>query len=101
MARFHGDLLIGGMTLRHLHVDLEQDRRKRGSKDRLLAGRFEVDDGQQGLIQVGRPYRLQLEDGRAGQIIVSEIDPGGEPVLLVRFEPQRQAMVQTSAAQPQ
>jgi hypothetical protein len=70
MYRFHGDLLMGGIALRHLEGTLE-DRPRHGAN--LPAGRFRVDPSKEELFELGRPYLLMLEDGRSERVIVTEM----------------------------
>lgn len=87
MHEFYGDLLIGGTRLRHLHGELETDQRVAGTTDWMLAGRLIVGPPDTELLQSGRPYRLLLEDGRAGQVVVSKMKSQGEDSIVVEFEP--------------
>ena len=85
MNRFHGDLLMGGVRLREL--DGEIDEVVHGD-DELWSGRFRVDRKQQSLFEIGRPYLLVLDDGRSGQVEVTNIT-GEEDreAVLIRFRP--------------
>ena len=87
MQEFHGDLLIGGMALRQLHGELEQEQPQEESGDWMLAGHLHLSPQQKALLDLHRPYRLQLDDGRAGQVVVSRIAAETEQELLVDFEP--------------
>jgi len=83
MHKFHGELLIGGMRLRDLEGELE-DRGDSGTPS--FAGRFTIDPAQRAWLALNRPYRLQLDDGRAGQVVLSKMDvPDGEMTMLVEF----------------
>ena len=74
MHEFQGDLLIGGERLKCVHGELEEEVPQAGSH----------------LLETDRPYRLQLDDGRAGQVFVSRIAPDGKPnELLVDFLPKK------------
>jgi hypothetical protein len=92
MHAVDGDLLIGGDRIKHVHVELEEELPQPGSRDWILAGHLHLSPEQSELIQTDRPYRLQLDDGRAGQVVVSRISANGQPHdQLVDFHPpQRQ-----------
>jgi hypothetical protein len=83
-----GDLLIGGDRLKHVHVDLEDEHPQDGSREWVLAGHLHLTPEQSKLVETDRPYRLQLADGRAGQVVVSRIAQDGKPdELLADFQP--------------
>jgi hypothetical protein len=85
---YHGDLLIGGDLLKHLQVDLEDEQPQDGSRDWVLAGHLHLTAEQCQLVEMDRPYRLQLADGRAGQVVVCCIKADGQPNdLLADFGP--------------
>ena len=88
MNEFYGDLLmIGGDRLKHVRGELAEEQPSADSTDWNLAGRLHLPPGQCGLLQSARPYRLQLEDGRAGQVMVSRIVSASDDALLVDFQP--------------
>jgi hypothetical protein len=87
MAEFYGDLLIGGATLKHVRGELQAAEVLPGSREHLLSGRLCLDPAHNAHLQAGRRYRLHLEDGRAGSIVVSRIDAGHDNQLVVEFEP--------------
>ena len=88
MHEVDGDLLIGGDRIKHVHVELEEELPQPGSRDWILAGHLHLSPEQSEQIQTDRPYRLQLDDGRAGQVVVSRISPNGQPHdQLVDFHP--------------
>ena len=90
MQAAEGDLLIGGDRLKHVHVDLEDERPQDGSREWVLAGHLHLTPEQSKLVETDRPYRLQLADGRAGQVIVSRIQADGQPnELLADFLPKQ------------
>jgi hypothetical protein len=92
MQAFHGDLLIGGARLKHIHGELEQEAPQPDSGEWILAGHLHLRFDQSQLLETDRPYRLQLEDGRAGQVVVSRIVQDGKPdELLVDFLPKHRA----------
>lgn len=82
--QFHGDLLIGGMSLKDLDGDVDEDTSEHPGS---FSGRFTIEADRQDVLETGRPYRLMLDDGRAGQVIVSRIEPTNDNhQLLVEFE---------------
>jgi len=88
----HGDLLIGGDRLKHLQVDLEDVQPQHGSRDWVLAGHLHLTADQCRLVETDRPYRLELADGRAGQVVVCRIQDDGQPNnLLADFGPRQLA----------
>jgi hypothetical protein len=92
MHTAEGELLIGGDRLKHVHVDLEDEHPQDGSGEWILAGHLHLTPEQSQLLETDRPYRLQLDDGRAGQVIVSRIKADGQPGgLLADFLPKASA----------
>jgi hypothetical protein len=87
MHEFHGDLSIGGMRLTDLHGELEQDQPLADSSDWILSGWLTVSPEHQGLLQCNRLYRLQLNDGRAGPVVVSRIGELHDDAVVLEFEP--------------
>lgn len=87
MASIHGNLLIGGMALRNLEAELRDDSQLTDSGDWLLVGRLHVDPQAEQQLQVGRKYRLQLDDGRAGPVVLEAIVPGEEESI-AEFRPE-------------
>jgi hypothetical protein len=88
MTECDGDLLIGGDRIKHVHLDLEDERPQDGSGEWALAGHLHLSVEQSQLLETDRPYRLQLADGRCGQVIVSRIAADGQPnALLADFQP--------------
>jgi hypothetical protein len=86
METFHGDLLIGGMRLRDLDGFIDGD--PAGESGRW-SGQFVLDRTQVHSLQVGRPYLLQLDDGRTARVVVSRMDvPVGHVRLRIEFEGQ-------------
>lgn len=71
MGEIRGRLLIGGMVLRNLEVNLDP-----GALDSESGwmGSLLIDPPHQECLQFGRPYRLELDDERAGQIEVTHIE---------------------------
>lgn len=71
MGEIQGRLLIGGMVLRNLDASLDV-----GSLDSESGwtGSLLIDPPLHECLQLQRPYRLELDDERAGQIEVTHID---------------------------
>ncbi len=91
MHEAEGDLLIGGERLKHLHIDLEDERRVADSSEWTLAGHLHLTAEQSQLLETDRPYRLQLNDGRGGQVVVSRIAADADrKELLADFLPKRE-----------
>jgi hypothetical protein len=92
MHEVDGDLLIGGERLRHVHVELEAEIPQPGSKDWILAGQLRLTPEQGGHLTLDRLYRLQLADGRGGQVVFCKIAADRQPDdLLADFRsPERQ-----------
>jgi hypothetical protein len=88
MHGFDGNLLIGGMKLEHLHGELEQELPDSETTDWLFAGRVTLHPEDRELLQLGRRYRLELNDGRAGQVIISRLEPNSDDHLVAEFQPQ-------------
>jgi hypothetical protein len=83
MSEIHGRLLIGGMTLKDLHgvVELCND-----CPTAEWCGHLLVDPSQNEHLEVGRLYRLEMDDGRSGQIVISSVEyPAGQRKLRVLF----------------
>jgi hypothetical protein len=92
MHEFHGDLLIGGVRIKHVHGELAEEVPRPHSREWVLAGQMHLTPEQSQLLETDRPYRLQLEDGRAGQVVVSRIVQDGKPdERLVDFQPKQAA----------
>jgi hypothetical protein len=93
MHEAEGDLLIGGDRLKHVHVDLEDEHPDGNSCEWVLAGHLHLTAEQSKLVETDRPYRLQLANGHAGQVIVSRIKADGKPdELLADFLPKKKQL---------
>jgi hypothetical protein len=90
MHEFQGDLLIGGMRLQHLHGELEQEQPKRGSKEWALSGHLHLSPEQLKHLELNREYRIQLDDGRAAQVVILRIEDEAAEEPLADFAPSRQ-----------
>ena len=91
MHEFQGDLLIGGMRLQHLHGELEQEQPQRGSKEWTLSGHLHLSPEQLKLLELNREYRIQLDDGRAAQVVILRIDGEQADDALADFAPSQHA----------
>ncbi len=69
-----GELLIGGLRLQNVHVELEQEEPQPGHDDWILSGRIHVTPEEAEELDLERHYLLQLEDGRAGPIVVIKME---------------------------
>jgi hypothetical protein len=72
MAEIHGQLLIGGLRLKDVCGTLEQNSKVDESTH--WSGELLIDVEQGDLLETARPYRLELDDGRAGQLIVARVE---------------------------
>jgi hypothetical protein len=75
MHESHGELLLGGTRLHNVHVELEQEEPLDGHADWMLSGRLRVTELEAQELELERHYFLQLEDGRAGPIVVTCLEP--------------------------
>jgi hypothetical protein len=87
MQEFHGNLSLGGLQLQHLHGELEADQPLPDSKEHLLTGRISVPPAQKEQLEFGRRYRLEIEDGPAGPVVVSRIEAEKPDEIVVEFQP--------------
>ena len=82
--RFSGDLLLGGARLRDIECELHEVPNQ---DEDLWTGRFRIDPCQGTLFELGRPYLLQLADGRASRIQVSSVSADRlASALVVEFQ---------------
>jgi hypothetical protein len=88
MHDFEGDLLIGGMKLSHLCGELEMESHDDLSQDWFFSGRIKLPPEDREFLQLGRLYRLELADGRAGQVIISRLEPCDNEHVVAEFLPQ-------------
>jgi hypothetical protein len=87
MQEFHGNLSLGGLQLQHLHGELESDQPQPDSKEHLLTGRLSFPPNQKTQLELGRRYRLEIEDGPAGPVVVSRIESEKEDEIVLEFQP--------------
>jgi hypothetical protein len=84
MSEIHGRLLIGGMTLKNLRGAVEL-RDECSCAD--WCGHLLIDPLQKTFLELGRQYRLEIDDGRSGQVVVTRIEISPEdPRLRVSFD---------------
>jgi hypothetical protein len=72
-AFHHGELLIGGMALRHLHGELEQEEPLTDSSCWRLAGKLRVSPQHQNQLELQRQYLLKIDDGREGLVELTSV----------------------------
>lgn len=87
MQEFHGNLSLGGLQLTHLHGELQSDEPVPNSQEHLLAGKVAIPTSQKPQVEFGRRYRLEIEDGPAGPVVVSRIEEEREDELILEFQP--------------
>jgi hypothetical protein len=76
MHAFHrGELLIGGMALRHLHGELEREEPTTNSTNWLLSGKLHVPAREGTQLELERQYLLRIEDGREGLVELTSLAP--------------------------
>ena len=84
MQKFHGDLLIGGLAIRHLEGTLVE---RSSSQQREWSGQFQLESSQEEVLEIGRQYLLMLDDGDSIKLVVSDIEETTDPGRLdVQFE---------------
>src|SRR6266487_2236742 len=84
MPDFRGNLLIGGMTLKNLVGTLDQENCCQNAK---WCGELIIDLNSNEHLELNRPYRLELDDGRAGKIVIRRVDcVVGQRKLRVAFD---------------
>lgn len=83
MRRFHGDLLVGGLTLHEIDGVIEHECPEPARQE----GHFEVDAEQHALLELNRPYLLRIDDGESMKLVVKGIDQSSDDRrLVVQFE---------------
>ena len=76
MHEFHGDLLIGGARLKSLHGELEAELptpTAEKSHEWVLGGHLHLTPQEWESIGANRQYRLELDDGRAAQVVITRV----------------------------
>ncbi len=85
-AFHHGELLIGGMALRHLHGELMREEPAANSHSWLLYGQLHVSVNHGSQLELRRQYLLRIDDGREGIVELTSLTPAGGD-LLADFRP--------------
>jgi hypothetical protein len=75
MREFHGDLLIGGLAIRHLHGTLDEGEATVGAGGKQWSGQFEIEPSQEEALEIGRQYLLLLDDGSNAEVMVTHVHP--------------------------
>lgn len=89
MSEFHGDLLIGGARLKSLHGELEEEYPvavSENSREWVFGGHLHLRPQEWESIRMNRQYRLELDDGRAGQVAITRVVSQTNDEVLVDFE---------------
>lgn len=90
MQEFHGDLLIGGMRLKDVLGEVE-DELPGGAEECRLSGHLHLALEDSTQLEVNREYRIELENGRGAQVVLSRIAKAHGNEVLADFEPPRRA----------
>ena len=85
MRKFEANLLIGGAALKRLRGELEQEEPQDGSCEWLLSGHLRLSPQDRTNVQFNRQYRLELADGRSGQVIFTRVAAQDDRELVVDF----------------
>ena len=86
MREFEGDLLIGGMRLSHIHGELDMESHEDDAPDWKFSGRILLTPNERAWLECKRRYRLELEDGRAGPVILFRLEPTDDDHFIGVFE---------------
>jgi len=87
MQELDGELLIGGERLPHLSCELDEERCAGRAHEWKLSGRLTLKPEDQARLELERVYRLQLADGRAGQIVVTHFALANGSHVVAEFHP--------------
>lgn len=87
MQALNGELLIGGERLPHVACELDEDRCAGRAHEWKLTGRLTLTPDVQARLELERVYRLQLADGRAGQIVVTHFATQNGSRVVAEFHP--------------
>jgi hypothetical protein len=87
MQEVDGELLIGGARLAPLHCELDEDQCAGHAHEWKLAGRIRLPSEELQQLELERTYRLQLADGRAGQIVVTHFAKENGNATVAEFHP--------------
>ena len=98
MNEIHGQLLIGGLRLKDVRGTLEQEADVDSGSG--WSGQLLVDAEQVDLLETARAYRLELDDGRAGQVVVARVEmlPGQRRIKIIYRGTSPLLATETSAA---
>lgn len=87
MQEVDGELLIGGARLAPLRCELDEEQCAGRAHEWRLAGRMVVPPEERQNLELERTYRLQLADGRAGQIVVTQFAARDGQSMVAEFHP--------------
>jgi hypothetical protein len=88
----HGELLIGGMALRHLQGELDRLEPAINSSAWLLAGKLRLSSEHGGQLELQRQYLLRIDDGREGLVELTNLSSSeSDGNLLADFQPRKVA----------
>ncbi len=87
MQEVDGELLIGGDRLAHLSCELDEEQCARRAHEWRLSGRLSLKPEETARLELERIYRLQLADGRAGQIVVTHFAANNGQRVVAEFHP--------------
>ncbi len=85
-AFHHGELLIGGLALRHLHGELDKEEALTDSSCWLLSGKLRMSEQHQNQLELRRQYLLRVDDGREGLVELTNVIESDEG-LEADFQP--------------
>ena len=87
MESVHGNLLLGGMSLDDIDAVLESDMGEDLTASAHWCGHAAVDTSVAHCLETGRRYRLELDDGRTGMLVIREMHLGDScNDLVLEFE---------------
>jgi len=87
MQEVDGELLIGGARLSPLSCELDEQHCAGKAHEWRLAGRLKIPRDDSARLELERVYRLQLADGRAGQIVVTHFASQDGQAVVAEFHP--------------
>lgn len=87
MQEVDGELLIGGARLAPLQCELDEDQCAGHAHEWRLSGRLKLPPADTSRLELERTYRLQLADGRAGQIVVTHFAALDGQAVIAEFHP--------------
>jgi hypothetical protein len=89
MQEFHGDLLIGGIRLKDVLGEIDGELPDGNATECSLSGDLHFRPEQLKQLELHREYRIELENGRAAQVVLSRIEAAFTDEVLADFEPPR------------